>query len=152
MKASQTLRRLLRIRALEAEQSRRALESAEAALRPLEMALAATQSSAHLGREWVVRSAQNGDAYDRIAGVEQTRASESAAAWIAAEKAAAEDEAAARKVEFLADYRRRKQTESLLNAAETQGDKEAEKRSQEALDDWHLMRRTPAKKQKASRS
>lgn len=140
MKVSQTMSRLLRIRVLEEEQSRLALEAAEAELHRLQTALAAAQHGARRGREAVTRSVHNYDVYDRIAGIEQIRTADRAAGWITEQRSLQQEETADRREAFLADRIERRQAESLLEVVKAQTALETEKRAQQALDDWHLLR------------
>lgn len=80
MAVSRALRRLLRIRDIEEEQGRLALESALGDLRHLENALAATVERARSGRRLVGTSAHSGELPDRLAGLEETRAADRRAA------------------------------------------------------------------------
>ena len=83
MAASRALRRLLRIRDIEEEQSRLALESALSQLNRLEHALAATAERDRRGRRLVDASARTGELPDRLAGLEETRAAGRHAAALA---------------------------------------------------------------------
>src|ERR1039458_373198 len=74
MAVSRALRRLLRIRSLEEEQRRLALESAIGELNRLEHALAATAQQDRRGRRLVEVSARSGELPDRLAGPEETGA------------------------------------------------------------------------------
>ncbi len=76
MAVSRALRRLLRIRELEEEQSRLALESALGELNRLEASLAAAVERERRGRRLVKASAQTGELPDRLAGLEETRAAD----------------------------------------------------------------------------
>src|SRR5271157_295073 len=73
MAVSRALRRLLRIRELEEEQSRLALESALGELHRLEHALEAAVQRERRGRSLIQASAQTGELPDRLAGLEETR-------------------------------------------------------------------------------
>jgi flagellar biosynthesis chaperone FliJ len=73
MAVSHALRRLLRIRDLEEEQCRLALESAVGELHQLEHALAASHERDRRGRRLVEASVHNGQLPDRLAGLEETR-------------------------------------------------------------------------------
>jgi flagellar biosynthesis chaperone FliJ len=140
MKTSSTLRRLLRLRALEEEQSRMLLEAAEAEVKRLESALASVRQSEHQGRELVTRSVQDREPSDRIAGVEQIRACGQAADWIAGRTPQVEAEARAQRSDFVEKRIQRRQVESLHTAGVSQSRFREEKRMQQAQDEWHRMR------------
>ena len=70
MAVSRALRRLLRIRELEEEQCRLALEAAIGELSRLEHAMAATAERDRRGRRLVEASARSGELRDRLAGLE----------------------------------------------------------------------------------
>ena len=141
MHGSSAIRRLLRIRALEEEQSRMVLEAAEAEVKKLESALASVRQGEYQGRELLTRSVHGGEPPDRIAGVEQIRACEQAAAWIAGRTLQAEAEAGTQRSAFVEKRIQRRQAESLHDAAISQSMLRDEKRMQQAQDEWHLMRR-----------
>ena len=74
MAVSRALRRLLRIRDLQEEQSRLVLESALGELHRLENAMTATFVRDRQGRSLVQASARTGELPDRLAGLDETRA------------------------------------------------------------------------------
>ena len=141
MHGSSAIRRLLRIRALEEEQSRMVLEAAEAEVKRLQSALGSVRQSEHQGREILTRGVQDGEPTDRIAGVEQIRACEQAAAWIAGRTLQAEAEAGTQRSAFVEKRIQCRQAESLHDAAISQSLHRDEKRMQQMQDEWHLMRR-----------
>ena len=140
MQRSSAIRRLLRIRALEEEQSRLVLEAAEGELKRLESALASARQSERQGRELVTRSVNDDEPIGRIAGVEQMHACGQAAAWIADRTPQAEAEAQTQRHAFVEKRIQRRQAESLHEAAVSQSLLQEEKRMQQAQDEWHLMR------------
>ena len=73
MPVSRALRRLLRIRELEEEQSRAALESVIGELSCLEKAVVVAAGRDRQGRRLVSSSAQSGELPDRLAGLEESR-------------------------------------------------------------------------------
>jgi hypothetical protein len=73
MAVSRALRRLLRIRELEEEQSRLALESAMGDLNQLRQAQTAIVERDRRGRRLVQSSVHSGEWPDRLAGLEETR-------------------------------------------------------------------------------
>ncbi|MDE3063239.1 MAG: hypothetical protein KGJ51_09280 [Acidobacteriota bacterium] len=117
------------------------LEAAEAEVKRLQSALGSVRQSEHQGRELLTRGVQDGEPTDRIAGVEQIRACEQAAAWIAGRTLQAEAEAGTRRSAFVEKRIQRRQAESLHDAAISQSLHRDEKRMQQMQDEWHLMRR-----------
>jgi hypothetical protein len=73
MAVSRALRRLLRIRELQEEQSRLALESSLGELNRLEDAMKATASQDRRGRLLLDASARTGELPDRVSGLEESR-------------------------------------------------------------------------------
>ncbi|MGA3263213.1 MAG: hypothetical protein ABSC47_04120 [Terracidiphilus sp.] len=137
MAVSRALRRLLRIRDLEEEQGRLALESALGELRHLENALAATVDRARRGRQLVGASAYSGELPDRLAGLEETRAAGRHATALRPRIADAELDVVALRQEFLARRVERRQAETLIQETEARDAIEAGRRGQQALDDWY---------------
>jgi hypothetical protein len=146
MAVSRALRRLLKIRAIEEEQSRLALESALGELNRLEVALAATAERDRLGRRLVQSSASNGELPDRLAGLEETRAAGCHAAWLGPRIAEAELDVLGLREEFLARRVERRQAETQIEETEARDALDAGRRGQQSLDDWYgnRMHRTEA--------
>jgi flagellar biosynthesis chaperone FliJ len=137
MAVSRALRRLLKIRNIEEEQSRLALESAVSELNRLEAALAATTERDRLGRRLVERSASNGELPDRLAGLEETRAASCHAAALGPRIADAKLDVAGMREEFLARRVERRQAETLIEETEARDALDAGRRGQQSLDDWY---------------
>ena len=137
MAVSRALRRLLRIRDIEEEQSRLALESALSELHRLEYALEATAEQDRRGRRLVQISACSGELPDRLAGLEETRAAGRRGAALAPRIADAELDVAALRQEFLSKRVERRQAETLIRETEARDAIEAGRRDQQALDDWY---------------
>jgi hypothetical protein len=133
---SRALRRLLRIRELEEEQGRLALESALGDLRRLEKAQAAAAERDRRGRRLVDRSAHTGEMHDRLAGLEETHASQRTTAALGPLIEDAELEAASSREEYLARRIERRQAETLRDEAEARDALKADRRNQQGLDDW----------------
>jgi hypothetical protein len=140
MAVSRSLRRLLRIRDLEEEQGRLALESALGELRQLENALAASVERDRRGRRLVESSVRSGELPDRLAGLEETRAAGRRATALGPRIADAQLDAIALRREFLAKRVERRQVETLIQGAERHDSAEAKRRGQQALDDWFRAR------------
>lgn len=136
MAVSRALRRLLRIRDIEEEQGRLALESALGELRHLENALAATVERARDGRRLAAASAYSGELTDRLAGLEETRAADRRAAVLSPRIADTELDVFALRQEFLRKRVERRQAETLIRETEARYTVEASRRGQQTLDDW----------------
>lgn len=140
MAISRAMRRLLRVRDLEEEQSRLALESAVGDLHRLEAALGAAQQRERRGRRLVQTSAQSGELPDRLAGLEETRAGARHAAALTPRIAEAEAEVATLRQEFILKRVERRQAETLIQETAARDALEEERRGQRALDDWFRAR------------
>jgi hypothetical protein len=140
MAVSRALRRLLRIRNLEEELRRLALDSAVAEMRRLEHALVLSGQRNRRGRALVVASAHNGQFEDRIAGVEETRLAIRHAEVLTPLVADMELEVAALRQEFLAKRVERRQAETLIDETEAREAVTAGRRAQQQIDDWYSSR------------
>lgn len=140
MAVSRAMRRLLRVREIEEELRRAALESATGDLKRLEAALAAAQKRERRGRRLVVASVGTGEVEDRIAGLEETGAARRHAAALKPRIAEMELTIAARRREFLSKRIERRQVETLVGETEAGDAIEAGRRAQRELDDWFLSR------------
>lgn len=140
MAVSRALRRLLRIRELEEEQGRLALESALGELHRLENALVATFERKRFGRSLVHASAQTGELTDRLAGFEETRSAVLHAAALGPRIDGMGVEVAGRRQEFLLKRVERRQAETLIAETEAQDAIEDGRRGQQSLDDWYSSR------------
>jgi hypothetical protein len=137
MAVSRALRRLLRIRDLEEEQCRRALDSAVGERNRLEHALTATSERDRLGRRLVEASAHSGELPDRLAGLEEMRAAERLVTVLVPRIAEVEVKVAELQREFLLKRVERRQAETLIQETEARDVIEAERHSQQGLDDWY---------------
>jgi flagellar biosynthesis chaperone FliJ len=140
MAVSRALRRLLRIRELEEEQNRLALESAIGELHRLEHALTATIERERQGRSLVHASAQTGQLPDRLAGLEEARSASLKAVALAPRIDAQGEEVASRRQEFLMKRVERRQAETLIQETQAREAVEAGRRGQQSLDDWYGSR------------
>lgn len=141
MGSQRQFQRIVRIRQLEEDESRRKLDLAIAALAQAEFALRMAQQRGRAGRSLVVSSACSGEFVDRIAGMEESRSAQRVALALASRIRAAEDAVASLRQEYLNKRTSRLQAETL---AETERAREAAttlRRGQQALDDWYLNRR-----------
>jgi hypothetical protein len=140
MAVSRALRRLLRIRELEEEQSRLALESTLGELNRLESALAATGERDRRGRRLVETSARTGQLPDRLAGLEETRAAHRLVAVLEPRIEAKEEEVAELRQQFLLKRGEHRQAETLIQEAEARDAIEAGRSNQQRLDGWYSSR------------
>jgi flagellar biosynthesis chaperone FliJ len=141
MAVSRALRRLLRIRDLEEEQSRLALEASLDDLHTLQHALAATTERDRQGRRLVQASALNGEIRDRTAGLEETRSADRFALVLGPRIADAEQDVMSLREDYLDKRVERRQAETLIEEATARDTLDADRRSQQALDDWFGNRR-----------
>jgi flagellar export protein FliJ len=141
MAVSRALRRLLRIREVEEEQRRLALEAALSELSRMEQALAATNRRESRGRRMVAVSARTNEAADRLAGLEQARTAARHADHLAGRIESAAEQVAALREELLLRRVERRQAETLIDEAAAREAIVAARRGQQALDDWFAARR-----------
>jgi len=137
MAVSQALRRLLRIRDLQEEQSRLALASSQGELNRLEDALKATGNQDRRGRLLVDASARTGELPDRLSGLEEMRTAIRIAAVLSPRIEAKQMDVNSRRQEFQTMRVARRQAESLIADAESADAVDAGRRGQQALDDWY---------------
>jgi len=140
MAVSRALRRLLRVRDLEEEQSRLALESALGELHRLEQALTAAFERERRGRRLVESGVQTGQLADRLAGFEETRSASSHALILQPRIRSKNEEVSERRQEFLLKRMERRQAETLIQETEAKEAVEAARRGQQSLDDWYSSR------------
>jgi hypothetical protein len=137
---SRALRRLLRIRNLEEEQSRIALESAVGDLRRLEHAQAATVERDRRGRRLFDSSVHTGDLPDRLAGLVEQHAADRAQRALSPRILDAEQDVAGLREDYLDKRVERRQAETLVKESEARDALDAERKSQQGLDDWFRNR------------
>jgi flagellar biosynthesis chaperone FliJ len=145
---SRALRRLLRVRELEEEQLQLALQTAEADVHRLEVALAATVERERRGRRLIEASARGGELHDRMVGIEEMRAADRYRAALKPRVEAARQLVALRRQEFMNKRIERRQAETLIKETEARDLIEAGRRGQQTLDDWYgskLHRKDDAK-------
>lgn len=140
MAVSRALRRLLRIRDLEEEQGRLALEAAQADLSRLKQALESTIDRDRRGRRLVELSARSGELPDRLAGLEEARTAVRVAQALAPRILNQEQDVADFREQYLAKRIERRQAETLIEEAEARDALDAERKSQQGLDDWFRNR------------
>jgi flagellar export protein FliJ len=148
MAVSKPLERLLRIRDLQEEQHRLALESAAAQLRELEAGRDAAGETERAGRAWVGTSVQTGELADRQGGLVQAAAASRRAELLAQHIARAEATTQQLRETFLEKRVERLQAETLVNESEARSAVESNRRGQRALDDWHGSRKQREKSER----
>ncbi len=141
--ASKTLRRLARIRELEEEQSRLALESAARSREETAAELLAAHQERRDGRSDLVRGIERSDGLVRQTGLVLMEIAARQAEHLRPELHRLDQELARQRDEFLIRRTARRQVETLLNEAEREARVEADRRAQQMLDDWYGRKRRP---------
>ena len=136
MAVSRAMRRLLRVRELEEEQRRLALESAAAELGKLNSMIQFTHEQARRGRQLITQSAVLGEVHDRLVGIEEIRTSERYQQVLVPRIAEQEKIVAERREEYMEKRLERRQAETLIEEAKKVEELENSRRAQMALDDW----------------
>jgi hypothetical protein len=152
MPVSNALRRLLRVRDLEEEQHKAALESALGELHRLESALSTAHGREHAGRLGVAASAHSADRADRVAGLVETEAGRRGVSVLTPWVAAAANRAAQLRAEYLASRVERRQVETVIREAEALDAVDRGRREQQAADEWFGTRRHGMLAQNADRT
>jgi len=140
MAVSRAMRRLLQVLKIQEEECHAAMELARAELKLLEQALAYNVERERAGRRLLAVSATSGEIAnqiaDRIAAIEEARATKRIAAALAPRLAELETASTARQREFLGKRIERRQVETLIEEAEALKNIEARRSEQRDLDDW----------------
>jgi hypothetical protein len=121
------------------------MESSLAKLRFLQNALAATLEKTSQARALIASSVRSGEPVDRIAALQEMKATQRQMTILPARIAAAETDVASIRQAFLAKRIERRQVESLLDTEHAREVIEANRKSQSVLDDWHLSKRAKTK-------
>lgn len=132
--------RVVRIRQMEEDESRRTLDLVLAELAQLELGLRAAEQRERSGRSLVVASATSGEIADRIAGMEDSRSGGRRSAALRSRIRVAEDAVASLRQEYLSKRTSRLQAETLAAAEKAREAADSLRRDQRAVDDWYLMR------------
>ncbi len=140
MPLSNSLRRLLRIRVLQEEQERLALEAALSEADRVRSALEFCAQRGKDGRLVLTSGAQSGELTDRIAGLEEIKLADHAREALQVRVAEVERKAVILRENFIASRTLRRQTETLVEEREKRTEREEERRRQQDLDDWHGSR------------
>ncbi len=136
MPVSDALRRLLRVRELEEEQQRLALDTAAQELHRLESALSAAGDRERNARRHVAC-----EPLERIATLVDGSAARRASAALRPQLSIVEDEAARLRAGFLIRRTERRQVETLIAETESQDALIDSRRQQQQLDDAHAARK-----------
>ena len=140
MAVSKAMARLLRVRGLEEEQRKLALEAELARLHRAEAALEACKLRERRGRALL----RSGDGVDRVAAAVEMEAARQQVKLLEHRRAEAEREAAGLRAAYLEKRTERRQAEALIDAARAAEELEARQRAQQQLDAWHASRRETA--------
>lgn len=140
MSAPPALRRLLRIRELEEEQCRGALERAVAERHRLEAGLAGAAQRGRRGRLLIAASVASAEVEDRIAGLEEIQTARRLAAALAPRLAQMDQVVTALRQKYLDARVERRQVETLLEEAQTREAAQTSRRTQQSLDEWYSNR------------
>lgn len=141
MAVSKALLRLLRLRGMEEDRRRMALEAGLHRLRSLENAKDAASARDRRGRELMRTSAASGQLADRVSALAETAAGRRQVEALAPLIAASEAEGLRLRQEFAEKRTERRQAETLVDETLELDLAESERRSQQALDDWYGSRR-----------
>jgi hypothetical protein len=134
------MRRLLRIRNIEEEQCRLALESALGELNRLEHALRSATERERRGRRLVEAGVRGGELLDRVAGLEETYAAGRHAAVLVPRITESALDVVALREEFLRKRVERRQAETLIGETEARDAVVSGRREQQGIDDWYRSR------------
>ncbi len=141
MAVPKALQRLLRIRDLQEEQRRAALESALGNFHTLEHARQAASAKEREGRALVNASMRSGEVADRLAGHVQEKFARGIGRMLEPHIAQAERESVRLRQEFLDKRIERRQAETMIENSEAQETLETGRRGQQSLDDWYGARK-----------
>lgn len=140
MAVSKALLRLLRVRGLEEEQHRLALEAELARLHRAESELEMCKVRERRGRA-LLRSP---DALDRAIAAVELEAARRRIVFLEHRRAEAEREAAGLRAAFLEKRMERRQAETLVEGARAAQEVQGRQRAQQQLDEWHAARHEAA--------
>jgi hypothetical protein len=116
------------------------LDSARSELNRLEHALTATVEREQRGRRLLAASVQTGQLPDRQAAMEETHSAGRHAEALGPRIEAKGDEVLDRHEKFLFKRVERRQAETLIIESEAREAIEAERRSQQSIDEWYSSR------------
>jgi flagellar biosynthesis chaperone FliJ len=142
--SAKTLRRLTRIRELEEEQSRLALEAAARSREQAAAELLAAHQERLDGRSDLVRGVEHNDPRDRQTGLIRMQVATRHAEHLRPQLQQLDEQLTRQRDEYLARRTARRQVETLLGEAELRARQEADRRAQQMLDDWFGRKRRPS--------
>jgi flagellar biosynthesis chaperone FliJ len=131
------LRRLCELRRLEEQHHAAQLGEARKRLQQIDEALDGSRVRRDAGRDLIEESIRTGDLESRIAGVEEIASAKRKANVLATLKHNVEEHVRQTRGRFFSKRTERCQAETLLDAALREEARNAERRSQSALDEWH---------------
>lgn len=137
MRVTEALILLRRIRKLQEEQERLALELAIKQQRDLEAARDAASERARQGRGLVGESVRSDSREDRQAAAVETTSASRHARFLAPRMAKADEETTHVRQNLLEKRVQGRQAEILIEAAAAEKAMDSERRNQQALDDWY---------------
>jgi hypothetical protein len=137
MARTRGLLRLLRVRQLEEEYCKTALNSALTELNRLSRALKTAAEREHQGRMLSLEGIRACVLPDRLAGLEEVRAARVLQRALIAKIETAEQVAGECQARYTEKRIQRRQVESLLESAKAKDAEQASRRTQEELDDRH---------------
>jgi flagellar biosynthesis chaperone FliJ len=137
---SKSVRQLLRVLDLEEELSRREFGSAQAELAQFEAALRAAGEREREGRSMFTTGVQEGNLRARLAGQAEVDAASYHGATLREHIRISAPVVDELRTAFLEKRVERKQAETLVKAAEARESIEEDRRTQQSLDSWYLMR------------
>ena len=141
MAATRVLHRLLKVRQLEEEHLKTALESAQMDLGNLVEAQRGAVEREGRGRVLILESVRTGELRDRLAGIEEVRFATKLRIALSMRIETAERKAEQLRAHYAAKRMQRQQVDVLIEAAEAEQKLAESRRTQEALDDGHRSRR-----------
>jgi len=137
MAVSRVLRRLMRVRELEEEQRRLALENANGDLNRLHETINAAQERGRQGRRRMGEAIGGGDLEGRLANMEEMRTSERFSQVLTPRIELQEAVVSERREEFLEKRLERRQAETLIEESAAREALEEGRRAQMGMDDWY---------------
>lgn len=145
------IQRLLRLRELEEEQSRRRLEAATRQLSQIELAMESAVQRQVQSRENFLAAVTENDVQRRVGSILDMGQGVQHQRHIEPTLRAIEIEVVSQRAEFLSKRTYRQQVETLIANARQRADADTTRRAQQMLDDWY-GRRTRPKNAKAKLS
>lgn len=137
MAATRVLRRLLKVRQLEEEHLKTALESAQMELGNLVEAQRSAVEREGRGRVLILESVRTGELRDRLAGIEEVRFATKLRIALSMKIETAERKAEQLRVHYAAKRMECQKVDALIEVAEAEQKLTESRRTQEALDDGH---------------